>query len=86
MKNSEDDARDYYFSGKAGNNVMERAKAFARDAGESFVVFVGSLAVPSSAVRAFRQKDDAIEFAREERDFHVGFRNAPKISIKRIKV
>lgn len=86
MKNSDDDAREYYLSEKAGSDIMTRAKNFARDRGEAFVVFVGSLAVPSTAVRAFREKDDAIEFARDERSFHSGFRNAPKISIKRIKV
>lgn len=82
----DDDARDYLLSDKAGFSVMARAREIARNAGESFVVFVGSLAVPRTAVRAFRDVQDAQEFARDERDMHRGFRTAPKVHLKRIKV
>lgn len=82
----DDDAREYWLSDKAGQNVLERARTWAKDSGEAFVVFVGSLAVPRTAVRAFKDKDDAVEFAQDERRAHAGFRNAPTVHLKRIKV
>lgn len=79
-------ARDYLLSDRAGAGIMEKARAWAKDRGEAFVVFVGSLAVPRTAVRAFKDQGEAVQFAREERAMHAGFRSAPKVHVKRIKV
>ena len=87
MKNydNDDKARDDHFNGSAGGRVIERARGWARECGEAFVVFVGSVGA-AGAVRAFREQDDAVKFAREERELHRGLAGAPDIRVKRIKV
>ena len=86
MKNEQqrdDDAKEYWLSDQAGLNVMRRARAWAKDLGESFVVFVGSLPAENNAVRPFRSQQDAVEFARDEAGYGTP-RNL--IHVKRIKV
>lgn len=58
----------------------------AVDLGESFVVFIGSMALPKNAVGVYSDKQEAIDAAREEARYHVGFKSAPKVHLKRIKV
>lgn len=58
------------------NRIMQKARTWAREKGESFVVFVGSF-----PTRAFRSQDNAVEFGREVRASGV-----PKVSIKRVRV
>lgn len=82
----DDDARDYWLSDRSGERVMQRARAIAKECGESFVMFIGALAVPRTAVRVYRDKNEAVEDARAEANMHRGFRSAPKIHLKRIKV
>lgn len=58
----------------------------AADLGESFVVFIGSMALPRNAVGVYSDKQEAIEAARTEAGYHKGFKSAPKVHLKRIKV
>lgn len=80
------EAREYWAGDTAGERIYKKAKAMAGEFGEAFVVFIGSMAVPRTAVAAYSNKEEAIEAAREEASYHKGFRTAPKIHLKRIKV
>ena len=82
----DDDAREYWLSDTAGERLYKRARSMAAQFGESFVVFIGSMAVPRNAVGVYSDKQEAIEAARVEAGYHKGFRSAPKVHLKRIMV
>lgn len=82
----DDDARDYLLSDAAGERLYKKARSMAAELGESFVVFIGSLAVPKNVVGVYSDRVDAIEAARTEAGYHRGFKSAPKVHLKRIKV
>lgn len=82
----DDDAREYWLSDTAGERLYSKARKMAAELGESFVVFIGSMALPRNAVGVYSDKQEAIEAARDEARYHVGFRSAPKVHLKRIKV
>lgn len=82
----DDDARDYLLSDRSGERLYGKARMMAAELGESFVVFIGSMALPRNAVGVYSDKQEAIEAAREEASYHKGYRTAPKIHLKRIKV
>lgn len=82
----DDNAREYWLGDSVGENIYRKARKMAGELGESFVVFLGSMAVPRNAIAAYSSKDDAIEAAREEASYHKGFAYQPKIHLKRIRV
>ena len=57
-------------------SIMKKARGYAERFGEAFIVFTGSI-----AVRSFSDKQDAIDFARDERRY-----GTPKVSLKRLKL
>jgi len=83
---SDEDVREYYLSDGSGGVIVKRARDMAAKFGEAFVVFVGSVAVPRTAVGAYSNRQEAIEAARTEAGYHKGFKSAPKVHLKRIKV
>lgn len=73
----DDYARRYEAKRQAG--VLEKARAWAADKGEAFVVFIGG--VPGSFARS---EKDAVNFARSQ--VRAGLNTRDDLKIRRIKV
>lgn len=83
----DDDAREYQLSGRAGENLYLKARKMAGELGESFVVFIGSMALPRNAIGVYSNKDEAIEAARDEASYHRGYgHKTATVHLKRIRV